>query len=248
MNGCVRIPTLFIAAGAFAAFSLLSLNAVAQSASAALSPGEYVSDGGSGRLSLKSGKNGALMFAIESAGSNGHTCSLDGEVRNGKARLAGEDEKTPCIVTFKLTPAGIDVKGSSFDACGSQYCGMRATFEAVYLLPPAACASAAVTATRKSFKQLYDSKQFAAARAKLEPVLNDCLRTLDWLSVARVRNDVAVTLHKLGDMAACRAVLAPLAEDANMPDAGVRENYPPSDADVYLPVVRATRTNLKLCK
>ena len=161
MNFCPRSPVRFLASSAFVAISLLSLSAVAQSSSANLVPGEYVSDGGSGRLSLKPAKNGGLMFAIESVGGNGHSCSLDGGLRNGTARLAGADEKTPCIVTFTNTSVGIDVKGSGFEACGAQYCGMRATFEAVYFLPPAACASAAVAATRKSFKQLYDVKRFA---------------------------------------------------------------------------------------
>ncbi len=241
-----RLPVAVISA--WAAFWSLCPDAVAQTSANVFVPGEYVSDGGAGRLSLKPGKNGALMFAIESVGGNGHSCSLDGEVRNGKARLAGADEKTPCIVTFTNTPSGIDVKGNSFEACGSQYCGMRATFEDVYFLPPPVCASAAVASTRKAFKQLYDARRFAEAREKLAPVLNDCARTLDWLTGARVRNDLAVTLHKLGDMAACRAVLAPLADDAKMTDKAVRENYPPSDAESYLPVVRAARTNLNLCK
>ncbi len=200
-----------------------------------------------GHLSLKPGKAGALNFSISSLGDNGHNCSLEGEVRNGRAKLEGIEEKKPCIVTMTLTPAGIDVKGGPGDACMG-HCGVRATFEMVYFKPSAACTSKAVAATRKSFKQQYDRKQFEPARALLEPLLKECDRSLDWLEKGRVRNDLAVTLHKLGDLAACRAVLKPLEEDAKLTDAGIRENYPPTDAENFLPIVRATRTNLKLCR
>jgi hypothetical protein len=227
-------------------FAALSPVALAQKPVAALSPGEYVSEGGNGHLTIKPGKSGALNFAISSTGDNGHACSLEGELRNGKAKLEGSEEKKPCIVTMNLTPAGIDVKGGPGDAC-LIHCGMRATFEMVYFQPTPACVGAAVTKTRKAFKQRYDGKLFAEAKALLEPVLAECSRSLDWLESGRIRNDLAVTLHKLGDMKACRTVLQPLVEDARRTDAGVRENYPPTDAEMYLPIVRATRTNLKLC-
>jgi hypothetical protein len=58
----------------------------------------------------------------------------------------------------------------------------------------------------------------------------------------------AGTSYALGDRAACLKTLQPLAEDAALSDDGVKENYPPADAEIYLPVVRATRTNLKLCR
>lgn len=225
---------------------MVSAPLFAQKPVAVLLPGDYVSEGGSGHLTLKPGRAGALNFVISSTGDNGHSCSLEGEVRNGRAQLEGVDDKKPCIVTMKLTPDGIDVKGGPDDAC-LIHCGVRATFEMVYFQPVAACTRSAVAATRKAFKQRYDAKQFAEARTLLEPMLKTCDRSLNWLEKGRVRNDLAVTLHKLGDTATCRAVLQPLAEDAKLTDAGVRENYPPSDADSYLPIVRATRTNLKLC-
>jgi hypothetical protein len=222
----------------------------AQSASAtstALTPGTYIAEGGAGSLVLKAGKSGALNFSISTTGDNGHNCSLEGELRAGRAKLEGLDAKTPCLVTMKLTPEGVDVKDASDGAC-QVHCGMRATFETVFFQPAAACLSGAIGKTRNTFKQRYDEKKFADARALLEPVLNDCKRSLNWLDAARIRNDLAVTLHKLGDLPTCRAVLQPLAEDAAMTDKAIRENYPPLETDLYLPIVRATRTNLKLCK
>ncbi|OYU44555.1 MAG: hypothetical protein CFE44_12325 [Burkholderiales bacterium PBB4] len=220
--------------------------AFAQLAASSLQPGEYVAEGGMGHLTLRPARGGALAFSIESMGGNGHMCSLEGELRNGRAVLEGLEEKLPCIVTMALTPQGVDVKGGPGGAC-LLHCGARATFEMVYFKPAPACAVKAVAATRKAFLQHYTAKQFDQARALLESVLKECARALDWLEIGRIRNDLAVTLHKLGEMAACRAVLQPLAEDASLTDAGIRENYPPTDADLYLPIVRATRTNLKLC-
>lgn len=57
-----------------------------------------------------------------------------------------------------------------------------------------------------------------------------------------------MTLHRLGDFAGCRAALEPLVKDAKGSDEDIRNQFPPSDADNYLPIVRSTRTNLKLCQ
>ena len=221
--------------------------ALAQKPGAVLPPGEYVADGGVVHLLLKPAIGGVQTFTIETSGGNGHTCSLEGEARYGRAELEGMEDKVPCIVTMGMTPQGIDVKGAPYDACRF-HCGMRATFEMLYFQPAPACAGKAVATTRKAFKRSYDAQQFQQARALLEPVLSDCARSLDWTETGRIRNDLAVTLHKLGDLAACRAVLAPLAEDAALSDAGLRENYAPNDVDLVMPIVRATRTNLRLCK
>ena len=126
------------------------------------------------------------------------------------------------------------------------FVGLR--LDAEFFKPPPACEEKAIAATRKRFKQHYDRKEFQQARDLLEPVLQTCSRSLHWLEKGRVRNDLAVTYHKLGELAVCRQVLKPLEEDARMTDAGIRENYPPLESDLYLPIVRATRTNLKLCR
>jgi hypothetical protein len=211
-----------------------------------LAPGEYVSRGGMGTLHIVRAANGTLTFSLESVGANAHTCMLDGELRNGQATLEGLDDDEPCVVTLKPTAEGIDV-GSSENAACRAYCGMRASFEGEYLRPAPACTAEAVRATRRKFQQLYDRKQWREARTTLEPLIRDCAETIDWITLGRIRNDLAVTLHKLRDLASCRAVLAPLAEDAALSDAEIEDLYPPTDAELYLPIVRSTRTNLKLC-
>lgn len=248
-----RLSSPFAAASiAIVATALFTLHAAAQVSAPTLKPGEYISEHSRGLLVLKSGKAGALSFTLESVGDNGHTCSLEGELqverelRRGRAKLEGMEEKTPCVVTMTTTPAGIEIKGSESGSC-SFYCGMRAGFEATYFQPIPACREKAVTATRNNFKRLYGGKKFVEAQAMLEPLLKDCKRTLYWLDEGRIRNDLAVTLHKLGDLAACREVLKPLSEDARMNNTQLQESYAPTDLESVMPIVRSTRTNLKLC-
>ena len=232
----------------FSCAAMLSLNAPvsAQRQSSSLKSGEYVTEGALGRLSLRAGNDSSLLFSIEATGGNMHLCSLDGEVNGSTASLEGPDEKTPCIVTFSQTPEGVKVAASESGA-RRDYCGARAYFEGLYLRPSARCTKDAVATARKSFKQLYDARQFGEAKAKLEPVLTLCSRTLHRSDEGRVRNDLAVTMHKLNDLSGCLLVLQPLAEDAKLSDSEFREASPPSDADMMLPIVRAARTNLKLC-
>ena len=234
------------------ATTLCSQQAAAQVNGPALKPGEYISEYNRGQLVLKPATGRTLLFVLESVGANGHTCSLEGELkvdrelRRGRATLEAMEAKDPCIVTMTTTPTGIDVKDGDSGSC-QFFCGLRATFEATYFLPAPACRDKAVTTTRNSFKRLYDGKKFVEARAMLEPLLNDCTRSLYWLDEGRIRNDLAVALHKLGDLAACRNVLKPLSEDARMSDAKLQESYPPTDLESVMPIVRSTRTNLRLC-
>lgn len=225
----------------FAALSLLSSSGHAQM----IQTGEYLTEGGGSTLTITRNKN-ALAFSIEAVGANGHTCTLDGDLRDGRATLEGLDAGKPCVVTFAAGVKGIEVNSGENGAC-RMYCGARAGFDGLYLKPAPQCFGRAVKKSRDQFKRQYDAKNFSEARRTLEDLLSACGKTLDWLESGRMRNDLAVTLHKLGDFAACNKVLAPLAEDARKNDEGIRDAYPPSDAENYLPIVRATRTNLKLC-
>ena len=146
---------------------------------------------------------------------------------------------------FDASAKGIGV--SSNEACRT-YCGMRAQFDGMYFKPAPGCSSDERSSTRDAFKASYAKKDYAAARAKLEPLLTQCAALLSWLEKPSIRNDLAVTLYHLHDRAACLSVLEPLADDASKTDDAIRENYPPTDADDYLPLVKAARTNLKLCK
>jgi len=228
-------------------FALLLASAIAQAQTTpALEPGEYLTEKSWGTLKVKKDKAGKLFFNIDSIGDNGHGCTLEGEIKGGRATLEADDPKQPCVVTFASGKGGIVVDTTTQDSCRF-HCGVRAMFEGTYMRPPAACRVDAVDKSRAAARKAYDRKAFDEAKATLTTVLKDCPVFLSRLTDGWLRNDLAVTLHKLKDPATCREVLKPLAEEAAMTDAQVRENYPPTDAEMYLPVVKATRTNLKLC-
>lgn len=210
------------------------------SAQAANPPaGDYIFERGSGALHVK--PNG--HFDITTIGANAHTCALDGTIVHGKAKI----DDTACVVNFTLDADKVKVTTNGADQC-RESCGARASFEGTYTRPAPGCTDMAVAVSRKRFKRQYDAKDYTAARTTLAPVLADCAPTLDWITTAWVRNDLALAQLRAGDRAACLQMLKPLAEDAALTDDGIKENYPPADAEIYLPVVRATRTNLKLCR
>lgn len=221
------------------AFLLLLGTGVAGAQPANPPAGEYIYEGGAGSLNVKpSGR-----FDLNTIGPNAHLCALDGTIVRGKSKI----DDTACVVNFTVKGRVVEVTSNGSEDC-RQSCGARASFEGTYTMPAPACTTKAVAATRKTFKRQYDAKDYAAARTTLAPVLGDCDKTLDWITKGRVRNDLAITQFRLGDRAGCLKTLEPLAEDAARTDEGVKENYPPADAEDILPVVRATRTNLKLCR
>ncbi len=215
----------------------------------AIQPGSYLTDGGWGELTIKRGKGGKTFFRIFAMGGNAHMCELEGEIKGGKAVLAEavEDRGEPCVVLFTPKGENIEVIPQTPESC-RYFCGMRASFEGTYQRPAPGCLPRVMSRTRAEFKRMYDKKQYAEALASLEPLLKNCEKTITWLDKGRIQNDLAVTLHKLGRYDDCIRILEPLAEDAAKTDEQIKSDYPPSDAESYLPIVKSTRTNLKLCR
>lgn len=203
-------------------------------------PGSYViSEGAFGSLEVKAGNR----FTISTVGGNFHTCDLEGVIVAGKAKM----KDSACVVSFKLQGADVQVQGNANGGC-QEFCGARGGFEGVYKKPPPACQKTAMAQSRATFKKKYDAKDYPGAVAALQPVVTQCSSFLFWTERGRVQNDLAIAQYHLGDKAGCLATLKDLSEDAAKTDAQVRDDLPPSDADSYLPVVRAARTNLKKCK
>ncbi|WP_395315854.1 hypothetical protein [Variovorax sp. UC74_104] len=219
--------------------ALLLCTGLAAAETATPQAGDYIYEGGSGSLRVQASGH----FDITTIGANAHTCALDGTIARGRSKL----DDSGCVVSFAVNADKVEVTTNGSDQCRG-YCGMRAAFEGTYIRPIPSCTEKAVAGSRKAFKRQYDAKDYAAAQTTLAPVLSDCDRTLDWITKAWLRNDLALTQYKLNDRAACLRTLQPLAEDAARTDDGIKENYPPADAEIFLPVVRATRTNLKLCR
>lgn len=212
---------------------------VASAQQATPAPGTYVRKGGGGDLVVRAdGK-----FHIQTLGSNGHTCELDGTITNGRARLAD----AACAVDFSPAGQRVAVDTATAEAC-QNFCGMRAWFGGDYLRPTPGCTDKAIAASRRNFKRAYDGKDYRLALTTLAPVLQDCDEVLTGVAKGWIRNDLALAQLRSGDAAACRKTLAPLAEEAGKTDEQLREVYPPIDADVVLPMLKAARTNLRLCR
>ncbi len=205
-----------------------------------LRAGEYIMEGGNGRLSLEKSQSGRFTFSIVGVGANNHVCSLDGEVQKTQEMIGGR----PCLVSFHATAQGIEV-GTETEGC-RDYCGARADFSGHYLTPAKGCALAEVDETRRKFKELYDKKAFLQAKTTLEPVLSRCTATMNYLDSAWVRNDLAITQYRLKNFAACIGVLKPLSDVAASYEGVEVENVTP-ELQGLVPVMKATLVNLTLC-
>jgi hypothetical protein len=223
---------------AFYALVLLGVN-LASAQSSTPAEGEYViSDGAWGTLQVQPrGK-----FSIQTTGANAHICELDGVIVDGKSKIA----KSACQVSFKTEGPDVKVTTNGADAC-RDFCGMRAWFEGRYRKPEPLCVRKSINESKKKFKKSYVAKDYADALAVIQPVATQCKPFLHWIESAWVLNDLALTQFKLGDRAACIKTLQDLATDAAKSDKEITGDYPPSDSEAYLPVVQATRTNLRLC-
>ncbi|WP_137939714.1 hypothetical protein [Chitinivorax sp. B] len=232
----------------FAAYLLMPLYNQAVNATP-LPAGEYATERGWGTLSIKSVQNGKQAFSIDVAGTNGHSCGLDGQIINGIAKLTQDYSPGEiCVVSFDGKAGQIDVGIKAGDEYCRYYCGARAYFEGSYFKQPSTCQQSNQRRTKDAFLAQYRKKDYQQAYDTLSPLLAQCSKFMHWYDEGRVINDIAITQYKLKDYAGCVKTLQPLAEDAALTDEQIREKLPPVDAETWLPVVKATRTNLSLCK
>jgi hypothetical protein len=205
-------------------------------AAEAPAPGRYLAAGGWGHMVLKA--SGEAEMAT--VGANGHTCELSGKLEGWTIRARD------CVVELKRLPNGLRATSADDDAC-REFCGARAGLEGDYLIPPKGCDDAERAAARRDFKRLYDAKLYTDALAKLEPVRMRCKDQIGWLENDWLINDIALAQFRAGDAKACLTTLRPLAQDAAKSDDDLADQYPPSDFTRVAPVIKAARTNLKLC-
>lgn len=202
-------------------------------------PGTYTRKGGGGDLVVR--PNGE--FRITTLGGKGDTCRLDGTIVGGRATLAD----SACVVAFTPIGVRVTVAPPNADACRG-FCGEWAWFGGDYLRRTSTCTDKAIAASRNAFKRAYDRKDYGLAQATLAPMLEDCDALLTGVHKGWLRNDLALAQWRSGDAAACRQTLAPLADEAGKSDPELRKTYSPVDAQQVLPMIRAARTNLRLCR
>jgi tetratricopeptide (TPR) repeat protein len=206
----------------------------------------YISEGGAGTLVIDKNNLISSKFSIDVVSTNAHTCSLEGTIKNGVAILTEEGEPEKCIVKFKKGEGLIDVTYEG-NSC-SYYCGAKASFDMPYFNITQQCYPAEIEKARKSLLKLYKAKKYEEALLQLEPILDNCSKTLNQFTEAWIRNDLAITYAKLGKLEQCSKILEPLKEDAKLSIEDMKLNYPPFEGEMYVPIMKATKTNLKICK
>lgn len=210
-----------------------------------IKPGAYQAQDW-GVLEIVENQDGALAFSIFAVGDNRHTCDLEGIITNGKATLTDPPNETICTIRFTPTGKGVTIDS---EACQPLFCGQRASFDGMYKTAISGCAPKQVRATWNEYKNLYDRGNYAKAVATLKPVLKTCEATLDKLAqIGPIRNDLAAAYHKMGDNAACRAILEPYRWHAEHSDDEIME-YPKNSSEdrEYRAIAAAARLNLAQC-
>jgi hypothetical protein len=193
-------------------------------------------------------KSGSV--SISTVGTNYHICEAQGKVVGNTIVLNSEGEA--CKLKWKLQGNVLTLdEFKKDDACHQEFCGARNSLLGEYRIVSEQCRNGAA-APRKTFKKLYDKKQYSQAEAMLKPVINTCKKDLSMFDQAAIRNDLAVTYAHLKDFASCKVVLEPYIayahdpEKADFPEGF--EIYGPSELVImnenYL---TAIKTNMRLC-
>lgn len=233
---------------------MIAVTASAMAAPPKIQPGQYVRERGSGMLTIRSDAQKRLTFEIESIGGNCHTCNVSGVISGATGYpdgWAAESDDSKCDISFSAGRSAVIVSPINVEECRA-YCGMRAGFDGMYHVPPAACTNAGRQALRDRFLSLYRSRRFAQAADILQSLMAQCEKFMDWIEMDQVRNDLALAQYHNGEFQQCLATLdATLAARArNEEELKGGENgiyLPPCDFDNYIGVAKSTWFNKALC-
>lgn len=213
-------------------------------AARSLQPGEYATEKGWGRLQVI--RQGAdLLFSLDTV-TGEDSCALSGEVKDGLGIAKEDSIPAVCLLSFSQGGQGVEISARTQADC-RHFCGYNAGFEGTYLSVQSGCRHHEIQQTRKGFEQLYNDKNYKPALAKLSPILEDCLATLEWEEEGSIRNDLAIAQYKNGLFGECLETLSQYAEDVKRDDDEISEKWTPALADRYLSIVKAARTNIDLC-
>ncbi|MGN6150891.1 MAG: hypothetical protein ACTHOH_02635 [Lysobacteraceae bacterium] len=211
----------------------------------ALAAGEYATDHGWGRLLVTQVPGAKSRFQL--ATTNGEAiCNVEGRVEGARGISDDSDGAEACTLHF--TPVGnrISITTETRDTC-RELCGVNGSFEGEYTRLPANCTRDAIAATRRKFRQAYDRRDYGVAVAALSPVFDQCIATADWEEEGDLRNDLALALHRAGRPSECLKRLEPYRADAKRRDDDIIADWPPALAERYLAIIKAARTNIRLC-
>jgi hypothetical protein len=237
LSTCWVLPLCCLSTCLFASFVNAQTNAIAD--------GEYYAESGWGTMVVSSSKLGQ-SFNINVLGTNFHSCTLDqGTLKGLRGEALDAGMESPCIIEFE--GSGTRFNAQPNQAC-SYYCGARASVGHIFIKPSASCTHEARKQRRADFLKSYKAKQFPQAYAQLSSMDKECGNLLHWMEHDDVRNDLAVTLHKLNRKADCLSVLKQTEAFPYSSEAEIKDNFAPGDAEAYLRIANATWTNRKLCE
>lgn len=227
-------------------FSALFLLIFSFSSSVAVSEimdGRYLGAGSDSDIVIETDGEGRQRFLMNVLGANGHMCVDVAGTIIGNQGLVDDEEDLGlgvCELDFQQNRHILDITAKDYEGC-RQYCGMRATLEGSYRMPPQNCTFNAMTAQRYEFKKLYDEKQYGDAEAILNRLLSQCDFYLDFVQRDAIRNDLALTLYHQGEPQRCLEVLSSaVTMDPNI-------YLPPLEQEMYEDTEKAIRFNWGLC-
>lgn len=229
------------------AIGLVFIQTVSMARPLTPAPGKYIAEGGWASLAVKHDTTTETRFQIDSRGTNGHQCGLQGTVAAGIGTTTGVfPDGQACTVRFDVRRGAVAVTALQHDACRLE-CGARAGFEGDYLVPAPGCTDSTRRRVEDAFVVDYRARRYPRAAAALAPLLSRCSKTLGAEEDAKVRNDLAVTLFHLDRPADCRATLAPLQKMTSDTVLMQLHDGAPTDFDTWSAIARTTRHNLALC-
>lgn len=210
------------------------------------STGLYEAHEGWGSLMITKDTNSETKrFSIGTLGPDGHSCSVEGILKNGKIFPVWRGEPTDCNITFKQTGPAIEVSAEG-DGC-RDFCGSRASFDSVYTRPIKVCMPSARRDRRAKFLSQYQKKNYKQAYEGLDRFRRECENRLTWMELDQVRNDLAITLFHLGRLSECRLILSQNRAADITDTEDLKGGLAPFDYNNYLPVAEATWYNMKRC-
>lgn len=239
----MRTATVFVSA---IAFSVIFNVAYSEN----INLGTYIRVGDSGTLTIEKSDPNKQVFSIDSIGSNCHTCEVMGSVTKnvGKADVATTDSNEPvCLVSFSQQGDAITVDTITPEPC-QNYCGARASFHGLYKKSSGSCFAEVRKKRYETANGQYKAKEFAKSEITLKNLVTECADFMSRIESDRVKNDLALSQLRQGELKACLATLDTTIAAKYKNEEHLKSQMPPCDFDNYVLVARSTWFNQALCK
>ena len=212
--------------------------------------GHYATEEGWGQLSIRPASGGVEAFSITTNSTGTSGCELKGTLKRGIGTARNGSQA--CSIRFRRIQDGVQLVADSTSTACRDFCGANGSFEGEYRAILPLCTPTGVNKVRRAFSQDYKAKQYANSAMTLRSLLDRCTQVLDEFQLGAIRNDLALAQYKDGDRGACIATLEPYRNDANRQDDDIAKDWSggSSGSDLatkYLTIVRAARTNLRMC-